>query len=90
MSGKLAELGMYRPAFPDDCAMSGHAIGARAREIGMQRFKALLVPKGDAGQTAAWQELSEADLMEGDVTRARQLIPPSTTRTAWPSPARRR
>jgi acrylyl-CoA reductase (NADPH) len=34
----------------------------------MQRFKALVVSKGDAGQTLAWQEMAEADLMPGDVT----------------------
>src|SRR5512138_3499556 len=33
----------------------------------MQRFKALLASKTDAGSTIAWQELSEADLMDGDV-----------------------
>ena len=33
----------------------------------MQRFKALVVSKGDAGQTLAWQELAESDLMPGDV-----------------------
>ena len=34
----------------------------------MQRFKALLASKTEAGSTIAWQELGEADLMEGDVT----------------------
>jgi acrylyl-CoA reductase (NADPH) len=34
----------------------------------MQRFKALVMSKGDAGQTLAWQEMAEADLMPGDVT----------------------
>jgi acrylyl-CoA reductase (NADPH) len=34
----------------------------------MQRFKALLVAKGDGGQSAAWQDLGEADLMPGDTT----------------------
>ena len=33
----------------------------------MQRFKGLMVSKGDAGQALAWQELSEADLMPGNV-----------------------
>ena len=33
----------------------------------MQRFKALVVSKGDAGQTLAWQELTESDLMPGNV-----------------------
>src|SRR5262245_23934943 len=33
----------------------------------MQRFKALLASKTDAGSTIAWQELSEAELMDGDV-----------------------
>lgn len=33
----------------------------------MDRFKALLASKGDAGQTIAWTELGEADLHEGDV-----------------------
>jgi acrylyl-CoA reductase (NADPH) len=33
----------------------------------MQRFKALLASKTDAGSTIAWQELGQADLMEGDV-----------------------
>jgi acrylyl-CoA reductase (NADPH) len=34
----------------------------------MQRFKALLASKTDAGSSIAWQELGEGDLMEGDVT----------------------
>jgi acrylyl-CoA reductase (NADPH) len=34
----------------------------------MQRFKALVASKGEAGQAVAWQELGEADLMLGDVT----------------------
>ena len=33
----------------------------------MQRFRALLASKGESGQSLAWQELGEADLMEGDV-----------------------
>jgi acrylyl-CoA reductase (NADPH) len=33
----------------------------------MQRFKALVVSKGDAGHTLAWQEMAEADLMPGNV-----------------------
>jgi acrylyl-CoA reductase (NADPH) len=34
----------------------------------MHRFKALVVSKsGDSGQNVAWQDLSEADLMPGDV-----------------------
>jgi acrylyl-CoA reductase (NADPH) len=33
----------------------------------MQRFKALVLSKADAGQSAAWQEMAEADLMPGDV-----------------------
>src|SRR6476659_7876541 len=33
----------------------------------MQRFKALVMSKGDAGQTLAWQEMAEADLMPGNV-----------------------
>jgi acrylyl-CoA reductase (NADPH) len=34
----------------------------------MQRFKALVLSKsGDSGQNVAWQDLSEADLMPGDV-----------------------
>jgi len=33
----------------------------------MQRFKALVAAKSDAGQTLAWTELSEGELMEGDV-----------------------
>jgi acrylyl-CoA reductase (NADPH) len=33
----------------------------------MQRFKALLATKTDAGQKLAWTELGEADLMDGDV-----------------------
>jgi acrylyl-CoA reductase (NADPH) len=37
------------------------------QESQMQQFKALLVTKGDAGQSAAWRELAEADLMDGDV-----------------------
>lgn len=32
------------------------------------RFKALLITKGDAGQQVAWTELGLADLMPGDVT----------------------
>jgi acrylyl-CoA reductase (NADPH) len=34
----------------------------------MDRFKALVVTKGDNGQQVAWGELSDADLMAGDVT----------------------
>jgi len=34
----------------------------------MQRFKALLATRADAGQSIAWTELAESDLMEGDVT----------------------
>src|SRR5262245_12951547 len=34
----------------------------------MQRFKGLLASKTDAGSSIAWQELGEAELMEGDVT----------------------
>jgi acrylyl-CoA reductase (NADPH) len=33
----------------------------------MQRFKALVAAKSDSGQTIAWQELGETDLMAGDV-----------------------
>ena len=33
----------------------------------MQRFKALVVSKGDAGQALAWQEMGESDLMPGNV-----------------------
>src|SRR6476660_1731021 len=33
----------------------------------MQRFKALVASKGETGQSLAWQELGEGDLMEGDV-----------------------
>jgi len=33
----------------------------------MQRFKALVASKGPSGPNLAWQELGEADLMEGDV-----------------------
>ncbi len=34
----------------------------------MQSFKALLISKDDGGQRADWADLTEADLMEGDVT----------------------
>ena len=34
----------------------------------MDRFKALVVTKGEAGQQVAWGELGTADLMPGDVT----------------------
>ena len=33
----------------------------------MERFKALLASKGPEGQSIAWQELGQSDLMEGDV-----------------------
>ena len=33
----------------------------------MQRFKALVASKGESGQSLAWQELGEGDLMEGEV-----------------------
>jgi acrylyl-CoA reductase (NADPH) len=36
--------------------------------IRMQRFRALLAAKGASGPEVAWRELTEADLMEGDVT----------------------
>lgn len=34
----------------------------------MDRFKALVVSKGDQGQSVAWSEMGAADLMDGDVT----------------------
>jgi acrylyl-CoA reductase (NADPH) len=34
----------------------------------MDRFKALIITKGDAGQAVAWGEMTPADLMAGDVT----------------------
>ena len=34
----------------------------------MQRFRALLASKTDAGMSIAWKELGEGDLMDGDVT----------------------
>ncbi len=34
----------------------------------MQRFKALVLTKGDKGPVPAWSELGETDLMDGDVT----------------------
>ena len=34
----------------------------------MDRFKALIVTKGDAGQQIAWGDMGTADLMPGDVT----------------------
>jgi acrylyl-CoA reductase (NADPH) len=34
----------------------------------MDRFKALIITKGDAGQAIAWGEMTAADLMPGDVT----------------------
>ncbi|WP_072386368.1 MDR family oxidoreductase [Hyphomicrobium sp. CS1BSMeth3] len=34
----------------------------------MSSFKGLLLTKGDAGPHAAWTELTDADLMDGDVT----------------------
>jgi len=34
----------------------------------MDRFKALLVQKGERGQQAGWTEMAAADLMDGDVT----------------------
>jgi acrylyl-CoA reductase (NADPH) len=34
----------------------------------MSSFKGLLLTKGEAGPTAAWTELTDADLMDGDVT----------------------
>ena len=53
-------------------------------------FKAILVSRDDdKKQSVGITELSEADLMEGDVTVAVEA-PPSTTRTGWRSPARRR
>ena len=33
-----------------------------------EKFEALLLTKTEAGQNAAWRRLTEADLMEGDVT----------------------
>ena len=33
----------------------------------MQRFKALVASKGDTGPDIAWKDLSESDLMDGDV-----------------------
>jgi acrylyl-CoA reductase (NADPH) len=34
----------------------------------LQQFEALLLTKTDAGPSAAWTQISESDLMEGDVT----------------------
>ena len=34
----------------------------------MQRFRALLASKSEAGSSLVWQELDEAELMDGDVT----------------------
>lgn len=34
----------------------------------MEAFKALWISKGESGQTVAWREINEADLMPGDVT----------------------
>jgi acrylyl-CoA reductase (NADPH) len=34
----------------------------------MQTFKALVASKGEGGPTVGWKDLSEGDLMEGDVT----------------------
>src|SRR5262245_65487011 len=39
-------------------------------EPGMATFKALLAAKTETGPSLAWQHLTEADLMEGDVTVA--------------------
>ena len=36
----------------------------------MQPFKAFVLSKADSGQTLAWTDLGEADLMPGDVTVA--------------------
>ena len=33
----------------------------------MSKFKALVVSKSESGQTIAWQEMAESELMEGDV-----------------------
>ena len=53
-------------------------------------FKAIVIDKAESGQTVALKDFDEKDLMEGDVTVRVSNIPPSTTRTASPSPARRR
>ena len=34
----------------------------------MSSFKGLLLTKGEAGPSAAWTDLTDADLMDGDVT----------------------
>ncbi len=34
----------------------------------LQQFEALLLTKTDAGPSAAWTQISESDLMDGDVT----------------------
>lgn len=34
----------------------------------LKPFEALLMTKTESGQSAAWRQLSEADLMDGDVT----------------------
>ena len=54
----------------------------------MQAFKALVASNAEKGPDLAWTELTDADLMDGDVTVAVSTRP-STTRTGWRSPARR-
>ena len=52
-------------------------------------FKAIVIEKADSGTKAALTDFDEANLMDGDVT-VRVEYSTSTTRTASPSPARRR
>ncbi len=48
----------------------------------MQRFKALVASKGAAGQSLDWQELTEGDLMEGDVPSQIETAPDGEVRGA--------
>ncbi len=48
------------------------------------------LPRATAGQNLAWQELRRERPDGGRRRSSASAIPPSTTRTAWRSPARRR
>jgi acrylyl-CoA reductase (NADPH) len=43
-------------------------IESNRSEGGMASFKALMISKGDGGQSVAWADLADSDLMDGDVT----------------------
>ena len=73
-----------QPAFLDTAAGMAYqgAISPFAGGGGHAAFQGFAGIQDRRGQSIAWQELGEGDLMEGDVSCA-SATPPSTTRTGW-------